>query len=341
MTTPHAPYRFLHVANGTATTRLIDAARIPGILSIWADVLYEGPVPANLTDDELLEVRARFLSDGVDDVEPGGNHPSFDPVNDLRRWRAVIERSDAYDELILWFEHDLFDQLNLIQVLSWIHERLPSEKAVSLVMIGSFAGRPRFKGLGELEPHEIASLLDRRQPVSRSQYELAASVWHAFRAPAPEALDDMRRRDMSPLPYLAAAITRFLQEYPWTSDGLSRTERRLLSLARGGAISLISAFPRMHEDEHAFYITDGSLASTADDLAGTSPPLLLLSEPAGTGAGLLRRSIALTETGRAVLAGEQDRVTSCGLDRWLGGVHLQSAGTIWRWDDTRQRVIAS
>jgi hypothetical protein len=339
--TPHGTPRFLHVANGTATTRLIEAARIPGILSIWADVLYEGPVPANLTDAELLEVRARFLSDGVDDVEPGGSHPSLDPVNDLRRWRAAIECSDAYDELILWFEHDLFDQLNLIQVLSWIHDRVPSEKTVSLVMIGSFAGRPRFKGLGELEPDEIASLLDRRQRVSRFQYELAAAAWQAFRAPAPDALDDIRRRDTSALPYLAAAIMRFLQEYPWTHDGLSRTERRLLSLAREGRISLISAFPRMHDDEDAYYVTDGSLASTATDLARSSPPLLILSEPAGAGADLLRGSVALTETGRAVLAGEQDRIIACGLDRWLGGVHLQSGSTMWRWDDTRQRVIAS
>ena len=330
--------RFLHVANGTATTRLIEAARIPGMSSIWADVLYEGPVPANLSDAELLDVRVRFLAP---DDEPGASHPSLDPVNDLRQWRAVIERSDGYDELILWFEHDLFDQLNLIQVLSWIHGRLPSEKTVSLVMIGSFAGHPRFKGLGELRPDEIASLLDRRQRVSELQYQLAEAAWGAFRAPAPDGLDDIRRRDTSALPYLAAAITRFLQEYPWTSDGLSRTERRLLSLARESGISLISAFPRMHDDEQAYYITDGSLASTATDLARSLPPLLTLSQPAGAGADLLRGSIALTETGRAVLAGEQDRVVACGLDRWLGGVHLQSGGTLWRWDDTRQRVIPS
>jgi len=52
---------FLHVANGTCTTRLIEAARLPGIVSIWADPLYEGPVPGGLTDAELLEVRARYL----------------------------------------------------------------------------------------------------------------------------------------------------------------------------------------------------------------------------------------------------------------------------------------
>ena len=330
--------RFLHVANGTATTRLIRAARIPGLLSIWADVLYEGPVPAGLTDAELVDVRRRFLADGA---EGDASHPSFDPVNDLRRWRAAIERSDAYDELILWFEHDLFDQLNLIQLLSWIHGRLPAEKAVSLVMIGSFPGHPRFMGLGELSPGELASLLDQRRHVTELQFETAAAAWRAFRAPTPQALDDFRRGDTSALPYLAAAVTRFLQEYPWTGDGLSRTEKRLLSLAREGSIRLSNAFPRMHDDEGAYYITDGSLASTASDLAATSPPLLFLRQPERGGEHRLAGSVTLTGEGQGVLAGDHDRVEMCGIDRWLGGVHLQSGGPMWRWDDARQRITAS
>src|SRR5262245_58144668 len=119
--TPAVLTRFLHVANGTCTTRIIEAAGIPGACSLWADPLYEGPVPAGLSDNELLELRMRFLG------EPGdltwaawaGTDPSQDPINDLREWRATIAHHESYDELILWFEHDLFDQLNLIQLLSW------------------------------------------------------------------------------------------------------------------------------------------------------------------------------------------------------------------------------
>ena len=96
-------------------------------------------------------------------------------MNDLRQWRAAIERHESYDELILWFEHDLFDQLNLIQLLTWIRERLPAAKVVSLVCIGSFPGHPRFKGLGELSAGELASLLDTRQRVSEAQYSLGGT----------------------------------------------------------------------------------------------------------------------------------------------------------------------
>src|SRR5436190_16186181 len=51
--TARARHRFLHVANGTSTTRIIEAAGIPGACSLWADPLYEGPVPGGLSDTEL------------------------------------------------------------------------------------------------------------------------------------------------------------------------------------------------------------------------------------------------------------------------------------------------
>ena len=324
--------RFLHVANGSSTTRTIAEAGIPGLLSIWADPLHDGPVPGDLTDDALLEVRARFLGAPAEDS-------GIDPVEGLKAWRQIIERDDAYDELVLWFEHDLFDQLNLIQLLSWLHRRLPSSKVVSLVCIGSYPGRPDFKGLGELTTAELAPLLDTRQPVTESQYVLAQRAWNAFRQATPDALDDFRRTDTSALPYLAPALVRFLQEYPWTIDGLSRTERRLLHIAEAGSITLATAFARMHEDEVAYYITDTSLAELVETLSRTSPPLLRHSADGASPDRWFAGSVSITPAGRAVLRGDQDRVSLCGVaDRWLGGVQLRNDAPLWRWDDTRQRV---
>lgn len=326
--------RFLHVANGSSTTRTLEEAGVPGLLSIWADVLYDGPVPGGVSDAELLEVRREFHAG------PPGS-PGDDPVNDLRRWRQIIEHHDAYDELVLWFEHDLFDQLNLIQILSWLHHRLPSSKVVSLICIGSYPGRPDFKGLGELTPAELAPLLDTRQPVTEAQYELAERAWSAFREATPEALDDLTRTNTSALPYLAPAIVRFLQEYPWTTDGLSRTERCLLRLAEGGSIQLGSAFRRMHEDERAYYVTDTSLMELAESLSRTSPPLLTQSADAKSADEWFRTTVTITPAGRAVLRGDQDRVSLCGVaDRWLGGVELRNDATLWRWDDARQRITS-
>lgn len=342
MTAATEATRLLHVANGTSTTTTILAAGIPGARSIWADPLYDGPVPGGFSDRELLDVRSRYLAgpSELTSSSPGGSNPSLDPANDLREWRATIERHASYDELILWFEHDLFDQLNLIQLLAWIAEHVPASKLVSLICIGSFPGRPDFKGLGELTPDELATLLDSRQRVTGAQYDLARRAWDAFRASTPGALDAIRSENTAALPYLAPAITRFLQEYPWTTDGLSRTERQLLQLASPGGITLWDAFPRLHEGERVYYVTDDTVAELAEALSRTSPPLLTLDLSEADQGRVLRGRVVITDTGRAVLSGARDRVATCGIDRWLGGVHLQTDAPMWRWDDTRQRIIA-
>jgi hypothetical protein len=152
-------------------------------------------------------------------------------------------------------------------------------------------------------------------------------------------LDDVRRGDSSALPYLAPALTRFLQEFPWTGDGLSRTERRLLQLASDGELDLAAAFPRMHEGEDAYYVTDLSLAALADSLSRTSPPLLAPTAGPDDVMMLRGRRVALTDAGRDVLAGRQDRVSLCGIDRWLGGVHVEGRGGVWRWDAAAERAV--
>jgi hypothetical protein len=319
--------RLLHVANGTSVTTTLEVAGIPGTMSIWADPLHDGPVPGGIDDDALMEVRRQHHA---------ASPAAADPRNDMRQWRQVIANHDAYDELVLWFEHDLFDQLNLVHVLSFIREQVPGVRAhvqpskrVSLICIGSFPGRPDFHGLGELDPSELASLFETRQPVTPEQYHLAHATWNAFRSPTPESLGLLLIRDLSPLPFLAPAFTRFLQEYPWVGDGLSRTERRLMTLAAEGRAEWPAVFPRMSEGEDAFYVTDTEFMELKDALMAASPALLVEQNGA----------LALTAAGRDVLEGRADRVALCGLDRWFGGVHLQGHTRQWSWEPTRRRVV--
>ena len=309
----------LHVANGSSVTMTLTDAGVGGAMSIWADPLHDGPVPGGLDDDALMDVRMQ---------EHALSAAAANPENDMRRWRQVIAEHDAYDELVLWFEHDLFDQLNLIQLMSFVRARVPGAKPVSLISIDSFPGRATFRGLGELEPHELASLFPTRTPVTAAQYDLAGRAWHAFRQPTPEALDTLIQGDTSALPFLARALLRFLEEYPSTRDGLSRTERRLMALAAEGRADWPASFPRMHEGEDAYYISDTSYAELTEALSTTAPPLLTRNI----------QSPSLTPDGRDVLEGRADRVPLCGIDRWLGGVHLQGRAVPWRWDGAQGKI---
>jgi hypothetical protein len=323
------PARRLHVANGTSTTMTIEAAGIPGVTSIWADPLHDGPVPGGLDDEALMAVRTEYHAPSI---------AAADPRNDFRLWRRGIAQHEAWDELILWYEHDLFDQVNLLQLLPWIRAHVPPSKPVSLICVGSFPGHPDFHGLGELQPDELASLFETRQPVEPAHYELAERAWIAFRQPTPEALGALvgeaeggPEGPQAPtwaLPFLANALRRFLEEYPWTRDGLSRTERRLMTLAAEGRADWPAMLSRMHEGEDAFYVSDTALVELEHSLTTSSPSLLV--ETNG--------SLSLTLAGRDVLDGRADRVALCGIDRWFGGVHLQGHAVPWRWDAERGQI---
>jgi len=321
--------RFLHVANGTSTTATIHAAGLPGRSSIWADELHDGPVPGALSDNALVEVRARHLA-GSAGVSPD------DTTAELTRWRAAIAAGDPFDEIVLWYEHDLFDQLNLIQLLSWLAALPGGAPRTTLISINAFPGRDHFRGLGELTPPELASLFGARQPVGASQFALAQSSWQAFRSSDPRAIELLLARDTSALPFLAAALRRHLEEFPWTGDGLSRTERRLLELLAPGPSSLGAIFPRMHDLETAFYIADVSFLEVAMGLAAEPPGLIAVDPPTDRA---LWGVASITAQGLAVRGGSVDRVRRWGIDRWRGGVHLAGAGETWRWDPDAQRLV--
>ena len=321
----------LHVANGHALTALIARAGIPGTLSVWCDVLHEGPVPGAISDDELTLVRAKYLA---------GSDASPDEVlAELRGWEQSIERLSEFEQIVLWFEHDLFDQLNLIQLLDRLAPRRKRGADVTLISIGSFPGRMTFKGMGELTPEELAPLFGTRQPVRDDQYELARKAWAAFRSADPRAIEHLLAGDTSALQFLAAALHRHLEEFPSVVNGLSRTENRLLELVAGGQTDIRSTFPQIHVGETAFYIGDLSYWDRARELAGLSPPLLQITA-SESDVPLPAGEFAITMDGRDVLRGAADRIKRHGIDRWMGGVHLNGTGPVWRWDPVPGHIVA-
>jgi hypothetical protein len=333
----------LHITNGQSTIDILKRAGVPGAFSEWADVLHEGPAPGGVSPERWRDVRARYLAES--------GYARYDEVIDeFGRWTAALESYRAHQELVLWFEHDLFDQLNLIQVLDWLSRQPDNGTPVTLVCIGSFPGRPRVKGLGELTPGELAPLVETRQPIGEAQLDLARRAWSAFTSSDPAAIERLLDENTSALPFLGRALRRHLEEFPWTGDGLSRTERRLLELANGGPIDLHEAFPRMHDGEDGFYIGDVSFWRLARELAALDPPLVTLDfesadhAPPKSDIGpsvslVLQGSLAIAPAGRGVLTGRADRITLCGIDRWLGGVHLTGRVVPWRWDPQRQTIV--
>jgi hypothetical protein len=224
--------------------------------------------------------------------------------------------------------HDLYDQLQLVDVLALAGETGFDPEQLELIEIGSFPGRPGFRGLGELNPSQLESLWPQRRAVTDEDTAGAQLAWEAVRRADPRGIADVRRDPPASRPFLAAALGRLLEELPGVSDGLSRTERQLLQLLGDGPLLTGALFVASQDLEEAPFHGDVWILRTLAELEGATP-LVSLTEG----------SAEITDAGSRVLAGDADRVELLGIDRWVGGTHLVP-GAVWRWDADLSELIA-
>ena len=328
------PRPFLHIRCGDDILETLDRAGVPGDKVRWIDMLSEGPLHTHAREADRQHERAAYLATRY-------SLPMTETRRDLmgQDWR--VDQCEQYDETVLWFEADLFDQTILVYLLQRLMPR--AERArISLICIGEFPGVRRFIGLGQLSAADLASLMPQRRPVTRRQFELAGEAWAAFNAPNPRELIRLARSRSRALPFLADAIARYLAEYPSTTNGLSRTGQLALEEIDAGARTPLEAFPRVQDREPRPFMGDSMFYAALRDLAAGPHPLL-----AGSQARLDRlpvdafrnREIWLTDQGRRVLNAMDDWCAISRAERQIGGVTLQGPSPRWRWDSVDRRLV--
>jgi hypothetical protein len=317
----------LHLTNGDATVPGLRDTGLADTILPWRDVLHEGPVP-DVPDDELRRIRAAFLSsESAVDI---GTAIEF-----AERDRTLEAHRDG--EYVLWFEADLYDQLQLIQILARLAELEVPPARITLICVGEHVGFAHFGGLGELTSEQLRGLRTTAATTLTSEALVHATrAWAALRAPDPGGLGEVVATPSRELRFLGEAFDRLSREYPSTRDGLSLTERRILAAVAEGAPTAGDAFVRTGAREARPFLGDTWCFDRMSRFAGADTPLLEV-EPAGTAIDRHTR-IRLTDSGRRVLDGEEDHVALNGIDRWIGGVHLSGREVRWRWDEGTESV---
>lgn len=331
----------LIITNGDAAAERLHAAGIKGRVLPWKDMLHDGPVPAAADLAEVSDVRARFLADALG--------LAFEEVRaDFARRDAEIETQAAFGEVELWFEHDLYDQLQLIQILHYFSMQ-PDRMGLFLLQASHY--------LGVMEEGELRALAGARAPLTHLQLETGREAWEAFTAPTPTALASFAVRRHACLPHLAPALRRLLAELPAPRSGLSLTEERILAHLAEGPMTVAKLFAAVHSMDEAQFLADLPFFLRLDGLAFAPAPLieglpfrtgdcgsLIFTPGDDTSAERSYRTyaaaeITLTTEGAAALKGRFDHATRNAVDRYLGGTHV-ACGAMWRFDRAKQELIA-
>lgn len=325
--------RIVHLCNGDMTADRLSLADLPGDLRVWADSLDQGPL-LPLDRAAFRARRAAFHSAG-----PAGRSEA-ETTAKLAEWDQGLAL-EGIEEAVLWYEHDLFDQLALCRVLYLLATPEAGASvfdrgvALTMVSIDRHPEVPQFLGLGQLEPEQLAQLWPRRTPISKDAVEEAIATWIAVTAADPRGLPFLMKR-VRALPFLAGAIERHLEELPDLASGLARSERQVLA-AVGRGVAAEALMGESQAIDPRYPITDLLLASTLATFAARG--LVSTSSSAEEQRAGTWRDLAITALGRQALAGAVDVVAELGIDRWRGGVHLSGRGPVWRWDSASRRLL--
>jgi hypothetical protein len=320
----------LHITNGDCAAHVMLEAELEGIVLPWRDILHEGPVPDGFDLSALREVRARFLASrqwtGYEEA-----------IRSMAERDAVLEGFRQHEETVLWFEHDLYDQLQLIQILDWFSTQELGNTRLSMVCRNEY--------LGNMNPKRIHELFPLRSAVTPAQLKLATRSWTAFRSKDPGNIQQLLSEDTSDLPFLKAALTRHLQQFPSIENGLSRSEQQAIQAIADGKRVIKDVYISSHHGmEDSIFLGDSTFAGYLVDLSDCPLPLVSLGTgeriepPAPANPDFFEQSLVLTETGRRVLNCDEDQVALNGIDRWYGGVHLTGNKLEWRWDESSMTI---
>ncbi len=304
----------INIHNGDAMLYTARKAGLPGEHIAFRESLVSGPVVPN---DDWLPTRARFLSTAFrEELLRTSNH--------LFEQEQALTAAATQDEIVLWFEHDLFCLVNFLYLLTRFRE-----SNVSYVWCSD--------PLALREPGDLELLFNSRTPATPAVFDVAARAWGAYTSSDPRVLNDAFAPTPNDLPFLREGLRLHATRFPSFTNGLGSVENRLLRLIANGATDFASLFAAFDDKPPRFGFGDSQVLYALRYLASRPVPVITMTE-----AGEIppKATFAITPAGEHVLNGSVDDTAVNDPDYWLGGAHVTKEN-VWRWDEGRREIASS
>lgn len=263
----------LHITSGDIAGDKLAKSGIPGEVFVWHDILYDGPRKPGWPDDDILHARANFLAEKTGE---GLNREYV--LKTLKTQYAKLKTARNYTRVVLWFDACLFDQSMLCHILMCMRS-LKIETA-DLLCIDDFPGIEPYHGLGQLSPDRLASMYDSRRALTGAQFLFAECVDQAFALQNRDAFKELSGYKEAALPWVPAAVTRWIAEQPDETTGLGRLEQFALEAITSGCKTPASifSFVSARETPPQFW-GNITLWEKINALANREPPLVRIEGP--------------------------------------------------------------
>lgn len=205
-----------HILNGDALKAQFPK-EIEGKLIIARECLVDGPVNGK-TLDEFFQNRAKFIADLYGDYSEADYLE--ETVGQFSQMLSIVQNA----EIMLWFEDDLFCQINLWFICHLISRHLHKVKV--------FLVRPPEHspyGFGALNQKELLIAYSSRTQIDA--LDTMASLWIAYQNDDLEKLEHLAKSLEDAYPFILPAVMAHLERIP-SQNNPGRPIRSLVSIMR-------------------------------------------------------------------------------------------------------------
>ncbi len=274
----------LHITNGDNFTEKLQSLPLKGDIITWREMLCEGKTLSSVGSESFWKTRFEFLSQNYKVSK------SWFVEKTLKEYRSLCNHKQQ-DQIVLWFEYDLFCQVNMLAILSWLktHRR---HAEISLVCSGKEDDTDKLYSLNQLTDEQLVALYHKRTILSQDDIEYADYVWQLYCSDNPIRLENLTDYQNYKFDYLSDAIKVHLRRFPTIKNGLNDIENHVLDLAENEKSSSRTEFIEKLLGNQGFY---GFGNVQYDRILTTMKPLIGSFSP-----------VRLTKKGKEVLQGKSN-----------------------------------
>tara|TARA_R110000796_G_scaffold88850_4_gene191911 strand:- start:69967 stop:70899 length:933 start_codon:yes stop_codon:yes gene_type:complete len=213
----------LHITNGDSFTEKLKELNLSGDIITWREMLCEGKTETNVGSESFWKTRFEFLNKNYKVSK------SIFIEKTLKEYRTLCNHKKQ-DQIVLWFEYDLFCQINLLAVISWLKTHRKYAE-ISLVCSGKEDESDKLYGLSELSNEQLIKLFENKIVLTQDDIEYADYVWQLYCSDNPIRLENLSDFKNYQFNYLENSIQAHLHRFPSIKNGLNEMETNILKLA--------------------------------------------------------------------------------------------------------------
>lgn len=212
----------LHITNGDSFTERLNTLNLKGEVITWREMLCEGKTLTNVGSETFWKTRFEFLNKNYKVSK------KWFIEKTLKEYRSLCNHKQQ-DHIVLWFEYDLFCQVNMLAVISWLKANRKYAE-ISLVCSGKEDDSEQLYALNELNNEQLLKLYDNKKVLSQDDIEYADYVWQLYCSDNPMRLENLTDFGNYQFDYLEGAIRSHLHRFPSINNGLNAMENNILQL---------------------------------------------------------------------------------------------------------------